>query len=106
MGEPYRLNKQCITEALAITMSSNNGEVEGHHFIQLDGATIGGPESASVKDIFGGKFIEPIVKSGEPLEPKFWKRYRDDSFDIVWGGGGMLRRESFRDSRIILIIMF
>ena len=84
MGEPYRLNKQCITEALAITMSSSNGEVRGHHFTQNNGATIGGPESASATDIFGEQFIDPIVKSGGPLEPRFWKRYRDDSFDIVW----------------------
>ena len=53
-GEPYGLNKQCITEALAITMSGNNGEIGGHHFTQIDGATIRGPESASVRDIFGG----------------------------------------------------
>ena len=44
-----------------------------------------GPESTSVTDIFGGQFIDPIVKSGGPLEPRFWKRYWDDSFDIVWG---------------------
>ena len=62
--------------------------IEGHHFTQIDGATIGGPKSASVTDIFGGQFIDPIVKSGRPLEPRFWKRYRDDSFDIVLGGGG------------------
>ena len=61
--EPYRLNKQCVTEALAITMSSNNGEIGGHHFTQIDGTTIEGPESASVNDIFGGQFIDPIVKS-------------------------------------------
>ena len=53
------------------------------------GATIGRPESASVTDIFGGQFIDPIVKLGGPLEPRFWKRYRDDSFDIVWGENAM-----------------
>ena len=78
------MHKQCITEALAITMSSNNGEIGGHHFTQIDGATIR-PESASVTDIFGGQLIDPIVKSGGPLGPRFCKRYRDDSFDIVWG---------------------
>ena len=41
-GEPYRLNKQCITEALAITMSSNNGETGGHHFTEIDGEGGGG----------------------------------------------------------------
>ena len=83
--EPYRLNEHCITEALAITMSINNGKIGRHHFTQIDGATNGEEESASVTDIFGGQFIDPIVKSGGPLEPRFWKRYRNDSFDIVWG---------------------
>ena len=63
-GESYRLHEQSITEALTITMSSNNGEIGGHYFTQIDGTTIGGPESASVTDIFGGQFIDLIVKSG------------------------------------------
>ena len=32
-----------------------------------------------------GSLLTPTVKSGGPLEPRFWKRYRDDSFDIEWG---------------------
>ena len=70
-------------------MSSNNGGIGGHHFTQIDGAIIRGPESASVTDIFEGQFIDPIVKSRGPLEPRFWKRYQNDSFDIVWGEHAM-----------------
>ena len=50
--------KECVCEALEITMSSNNGEIDNKHFTQIQGATIGGPDSASVTDIFGGRFID------------------------------------------------
>ena len=43
----------CIQEALTITMSSNNGTFNGKFFTQVNGATIGGPESASTSHIFG-----------------------------------------------------
>ena len=46
-------SKNCILEALSITMSSYNGQFLGELFTQIDGATIGGPESASVTDILG-----------------------------------------------------
>ena len=42
---------KCILEALEITMSSNNGKFLDRNFTQINGATIGGPESASVTDI-------------------------------------------------------
>ena len=52
-------SKQCILEALQITMSCNNGIRLGtKHFTQIQGATIGGPESASVTDIFGAEYID------------------------------------------------
>ena len=35
---------ECIKEALAITMSLNNGTFNGKFFTQVNGATIGGPE--------------------------------------------------------------
>ena len=80
-GEPYRLNKQCITEALAITMSSNNGEIGDTILPKLMGLP-SGDQSWPASWI---SFVDPIVKSGRPLEPRFWKRYGDDTFDIVWG---------------------
>ena len=40
------------------------------------------PESASVTDIFGAIFIDPVAKAGGPLIPSDWKRYRDDTWDI------------------------
>ena len=44
---------ECILESLEITMSSNNGKFLDRNFTQISGATIGGPESASVTDILG-----------------------------------------------------
>ena len=43
--------KQCILDALAIKMTNNTHNFMGWHFSQIDGATIGGLESASVTDI-------------------------------------------------------
>ena len=42
---------ECVLEALEITMSSNNGSFANNFFTQINGATIGGPQSASVTDI-------------------------------------------------------
>ena len=62
----------CILEALRITMSTNTGT-------QINRATIGGPEPASVTDIFGAVYIDPkAIQAGV----KNWKRYRDDTLDI------------------------
>ena len=63
-------------------MSCNNATFLGNHFTQINGATIGGPESASVTDIFGAEFIDQIAMRGGPIEPDNWKRYRDDTLDI------------------------
>ena len=68
--------------ALEITMSSNNGKFANNFFTQINGATIGGPESASVTDIFGAIYIDPVAKNGGPIVPTDWKRYRDDTFNI------------------------
>ena len=45
-------------------MTGNNGSVAGQFFMQIDGATIGGPDSASITDIFGGQFIDPVAEQG------------------------------------------
>ena len=73
---------ECVLEALEITMSSNNGSFANNFFTQVNGATIGGPESASVTDIFGAVYIDPVAKNGGPFVPKEWKRYRDDTWDL------------------------
>ena len=60
-------------------MSSYNREL----FIQIDGATIVGPESASVIDIFGAVYIDEVARQGdENLQPSDWRRYRYDTWDI------------------------
>ena len=74
--------KECILEALAITMSSNNCMFLGQHYTQIDGATIGGPESASVTDIYGAVFIDKVIEENLINEQEDWKRYRDDSWSV------------------------
>ena len=83
--------EQCICEAVSITMNFSNGELEKKFFTQINGATIGGPSSASITDIFGAEFIDPIAQNGfmsnagEVIKPESWGRYRDDTFDIEVG---------------------
>ena len=63
-------------------MSSNNCEFQEKHYTQINGATIGGRESASTTDIFRAVFIdEPALKEG-PFEPPEFCGYRDDMFDV------------------------
>ena len=73
---------ECIVEAISLVMSSNNCQFQDEHYTQINGATIGGPESASTTDIFGAIFLdEPALKEG-PFQPLELIRYRDDCFDV------------------------
>ena len=74
--------KQCILDALAITMTSNSCNFMGKYFTQVDGATIGGPESASVIDIYEAVFIDSKIEENIINENEDWKQYRDGSFSI------------------------
>ena len=56
--------KRCICKVVRITMKFKNGELERNCFAQINGATIGGLGSASVTDIFGAEFIDPVVQNG------------------------------------------
>ena len=50
-------------------MSSNNEKFSKNFFTQINGATIGGPESSSVTDIFEAIYIDPVAKNGGPIVP-------------------------------------
>ena len=77
------INKECILEALSITMSSYNGQFQEKLFTQIEGATIGSSESASVTNIFGAVYIDEVVRQGDgSLQPSDWCRYRDDTWYI------------------------
>ena len=54
----------------------------GRQFTEIDGATIGRPEWASVTDIYGAVFIGPKIQQNIIDEGEDWKRYRDGSFPI------------------------
>ena len=66
----------CVLEALEIMMPSSNGEFRNNFFTQINGSTIGGPESASVTDIFGAVYVDPVAERGAPFAPTEWKRYK------------------------------
>ena len=45
-------------------MKFNNDELKKKFFTQINGATIGGPGSASITDISGAEFIDPVAQNG------------------------------------------
>ena len=51
----------------------------GQYFKQIDGCTMGGPLSVILSDIYMTKLEETVVI---PAEPKFCKRFIDDTFNI------------------------
>ena len=55
---------ECVLEALEITMSSNNGKFENNFYNQINGATTGRPESASVRGICGRAYMDPVEQMG------------------------------------------
>ena len=75
-------SSECILETLEITMSSNSTEFDSRFFTQIDGATIGSPDSGSVTDIFGAIHIDKVIQDHCPIEPEDYRGYRDDTFDV------------------------
>ena len=65
--------KQCILDALAITVASNTCNFTGRHFTQIDGANIHGPESASITGIYGAVFIDSKIEENIINEDEDWK---------------------------------
>ena len=63
-------------------MSSNTTEFETRFFTQIDGATIGSPDSGSITDIFGAIHIDKKIKENCPIEPENYCQYRDDTLDV------------------------
>ena len=68
---------ECVLEVLEITMSSNSKSFANNFLTQINGATIGGPELASVTDIFGALYIYPVANNGSPFVRKDWKGYQN-----------------------------
>ena len=52
------------------------------NFMQVEGASIDGPESASQTDIHGAVFINSKIGENKNNKDEDWKRYRDDIFSM------------------------
>ena len=70
-------SKECIHEAVDITMSSNTAHFCNRYFMQIDGATIASPDSGSITDIYGAIHIDKKFIDESPIKPQNYKRYRD-----------------------------
>ena len=75
-------SKECILEAVDITMSGNTAHFCNRYFTQIDGATIGSPDSGSITDIYGAIHIDKKFIDESPIKPQNYKTYRDDTIDI------------------------
>ena len=71
-----------ILEAIGITMTSNSTKFSNRFFTQMDGVTIGSPDSGSITDIFGAVFIDKKFMEECPRKPDNYKRYRDGTIDV------------------------
>ena len=65
---------ECILEAVSITMSSNSAHFSNRYFTQIDGATIGSPDSGSVTDIYGAIHIDKKLMEESPIKRQNYKR--------------------------------
>ena len=63
-------------------MSSNTTEFDTRFFTQIDGATIGSPDSRSITDVFGAIHIDKKIQENCPNELENYSRYRDDTLDV------------------------
>ena len=63
-------------------MTSNSTKFSNRFFTQIDGATIGSPDSGSITDIFGAVFIDKNFMEEWPRKPDSYKRYQDDTIDV------------------------
>ena len=75
-------SKECILEAVDITVSSNTAHFCNRYFTQTDGETIGSPDSGSITDIYGTIHIDKKFIDESPVKPQNYKRYRDITIDI------------------------
>ena len=73
---------ECILDAVSITMSTNHCEFLKNFYTQVNGATIGGPDSGSVTDIYGGIHIDKKILEDCPIDQTNYKRYRDDTANV------------------------
>ena len=74
--------KQCMLDALVITMTSNTCKFMYRDFTQTDSTTICRPELASLAEIYGAVFIDSKTEEIVTNKNVDWKRYRDDSFSM------------------------
>ena len=61
---------ECVLEAVSIIMSSNSAHFSNRYFTQIDGATIGSPDSGSVADVYGAIHIYRKLMEESPIKPQ------------------------------------
>ena len=80
---PDSLPHNCyIIKLLELVLTNNHFEFNGKYYHQLSGTAMGTKLAPSYANLFVTKFEEKHVYT-YPLQPKLWKRFKDDIF-IIW----------------------
>ena len=74
-----------IIELLELVLTNNHFEFNGKHYHQMSGTAMGTKLAPSYANLFMTKFEEKYVYT-YPLQPKLWKRFKDDIF-MIWPHG-------------------
>ena len=71
-----------IIELLDLVLTNNHFEFNGKYYHQLSGTAMGTKLAPSYANLFTTKFEEKYVYT-YPLQPKLWKKFKDDIF-MIW----------------------
>ena len=74
-------SRECILEAIKITLECNNSIFNGKHYLQIDGTAMGPKNACSYADISVSN-IDKKVFCRDDIKPLCWGRYRDDIFSL------------------------
>ena len=75
-------NNSYLIQLLEVLLTNNLFEFNGKHYHQVSGTVMGTKLAPSYAKLFMTKFEEKHVYT-YPLQPKLWKRFRDDIF-LIW----------------------
>ena len=72
---------ECLLEAIKITLECNNSKINGKHYLQIDGTTMGPKNACNYADISVSN-IDKKIFCQDDIKYLCWGRYRNDIFSL------------------------